>query len=271
MRKIFSRRKHGVIARVVNFVLVPVLILLLSALFLAGCSTFVEASDTPRGFDRPIGTLADSGSNIANVGRWHVVAADIASSVRRALEYRPELMAKPLCLPTPQNRAFPKAFFNLLKTELVSRGLQVSEQPEFDSVSLTFSVYRLNIPSRQGIEVMITARMVYNNRYVMQKSGTYFAGNEDAFLFQNTDNGFVGGNGGTGTAESLWEHYAIRNNAFKPKEPETMPINRGVLMSSARTSEEIDRIVDAQIRAGGGVRIDPNAPPTKLSSTRHRR
>ncbi len=292
MRTQYTRPQRGARLRIAGPVLMPVLILLLSALFLAGCASRASCDGAPKGYSRPIEPLYRNGRTIGQPLTWQPIASDVAASARKALEDRPDLMDKPIFIPPPNGRTFPMVFFNLLKTELVSRGLQVANFPEENNVDLNFSLYRVRNDgsTRRPFDVVIVVRMLYNNRYVMHKSGVYFIPEDSRRLYATTDRGFIGGNFAPGDpgqqeADELWQHYAMRSQVFSsPETQQTMQIFRrqsrqGLQGANSSTSAfssntlviNSGMVTQEEINNSGGRRIDPNAPPPDLSSFRSRK
>lgn len=292
MRIQYTRLQRGARLRIAGPVLMPVLILLLSALFLAGCASRAAGDGAPKGYRKPIEPLYNNGKTINRVRSWQPIASDVAASVRKALEDRPDLMDKPIFIPPPSAGPFSMVFFNLLKTELVSRGLQVANSPEANNVDLNFSLYRVRNDSstRRPFDVVIVARMLYHNRYVMYKSGVYFIPEEASRIFVTTDRGFVGGNFASGDpgqqeVDSLWQHYAMRAQVSCPPELQK-PVQPAHVARPARQAKPVARntaaprsntdiiiinegpVKQEEINISGGRRIDPNAPAPDLSAFR---
>lgn len=128
---------------------------------------------------------------------WRDLASDIGARVLKAYEDRSDLLDRPLYLPPPNNRPFTVAFYHLLRTELVSRGLQVSYYKEPRSVVLEYSVQTVPFdPSRRSepgrfeneaassdSEVIVSARMFYRNRFVMHASSVRYINEADLALY----------------------------------------------------------------------------------------
>lgn len=127
---------------------------------------------------------------------WRDMASEVAARVFKAYEDRADILAHPLYLPPPNNRPFTVAFYHLLRTELVSRGLQVSNEQEPRSVLLEYWVQtvpfdggRLNgslrsekaVPSAS--EIIVSARMFYRNRFVMHCSQVRYINEKDLALY----------------------------------------------------------------------------------------
>lgn len=128
---------------------------------------------------------------------WRDLASDIGARVLKAYEDRSDLLDRPLYLPPPNNRPFSVAFYQLLRSELVSRGLQVSYLKEARSVVLEYSVQtvpfdsaRRNEPGRfaeegaaSDSEIIVSARMFYRNRFVMHASSVRYINEADLALY----------------------------------------------------------------------------------------
>lgn len=129
---------------------------------------------------------------------WRDLAADVAARVLKAYEDREDLMARPIYLPAPNNRPFTVAFYHLLRTELVSRGLQVSYAQEPRSAILEYWVQTVPFDKsrrddserfeNQGAkpsdsEIIVSARMSYRNRFVMHCSQVRYINEADLALY----------------------------------------------------------------------------------------
>lgn len=287
MGNTYSMPQKSAFKRRINSVLVTILTLLLSALFLSGCAYKASADGAPKGQREPIEPLYHNGKTVIKMTSWHYVASDIAASVRKALEDRGDLLDKALYLPPPNASSFPVVFYNLLKSELVSRGLQLAELPEQNVVNLNFSLYKVKhhySPSSWYYEVAIVARMSHNNRYVMHKSGSYKVRNDDSRLYKNTDAG-LGNNASlidseAQDANNLWQHYAPRKTAFSsntapimhPRQPITSNAqNYSSSLASSQIILSSNMITEQEINSGGGKRINPNSPPPELKSFRSKK
>ncbi|MDR2488732.1 MAG: hypothetical protein LBD42_04495 [Desulfovibrio sp.] len=129
------------------------------------------------------------------VDHWDNIADTVAMRVQKSLEDRRDLINKPIYIQPPNDRAFSMAFYDLLRTRLVSRGMQVSDKREADSLMLNYSVQTVlhdssanwtpslaalgiavvnsvtgSFTTRSDHEIIINSDMVYKNRYVMHLS-----------------------------------------------------------------------------------------------------
>lgn len=129
---------------------------------------------------------------------WRDLASDVAERVLKAYSDREDLLTLPLYLPVPNNRHFTVSFYHLLRTELVSRGLQVSYEKEPRSVILEYWVQivpfdksRLDDSKRfdnagakpSDSEIIVSARMSYRNRFVMHCSQVRYINEADLALY----------------------------------------------------------------------------------------
>lgn len=128
---------------------------------------------------------------------WRDMASEIGARVLQAYEDRSDLLDRPLYLPPPNNRPFSVAFYQLLRSELISRGLQVSHYKEPRSVLLEYTTQavpfdsaRRNEPGRfkeDGVpsdtELIVSARMLYRNRFVMHASSVRYINQADLALY----------------------------------------------------------------------------------------
>lgn len=73
---------------------------------------------------------------------WDVLADDVATRVETAIKARPDLQKMPIHVALPNQSAFAMAFHELLISQLVFRGLQVSVNQE-DSLVLNYGVQRV--------------------------------------------------------------------------------------------------------------------------------
>jgi hypothetical protein len=121
---------------------------------------------------------------------WSRMATATALRVYKALDDRTDLVALPIRITPPNARPFALAYQNLLATELVSRGMQVSLAPEADAVELDFAVHAVPVGPQQPVsaahtrpddkwEVVLTTTMWRGNRYVIHTAdGFLVRGNE---------------------------------------------------------------------------------------------
>lgn len=182
--------------------------------FLAGCSrSHVPVPEKP---------VAYSQERVQAADHWRDIAVDVAEKIRDALVARDDLLTKPLYIAPPNSRPFMLAFHELLKTELVSRAIQVAQVREADSVLVDYDVTTVlhdssrfsrgvyshiadmgvaigNIFSGTGAsdhEIVVNARMSYNNRYVTHLSYIRYINDEDWPLYISPDS-MTPGSGGS--------------------------------------------------------------------------
>lgn len=182
-----------------------ILTLLLLIAFFAGCTrSHVPVPQKP---------VARTQERVQAADHWRDIAVDVADKIRDALVERTDLVTKPIYVVAPNSRPFMLTFHQLLKTELVSRAVQVSEQREPDTVEVGYDVLTvLHASSRfsngvyswladMGIglgrlfsgapgsdnEIVVNVRMAYNNRYVVHLSYTRYINDDDWMLYLNPE------------------------------------------------------------------------------------
>lgn len=170
-------------------------------MFLAGCTrSNVPVPEKPVAYTQEKAQAAE---------HWRDIAVDIADKIRDALVERDDLATKPLYVAPPNSRPFMLAFHQLVKSELVSRAVQVSEQRERDAVLIEYDVLTVlhddsrfsdGVYSRladMGIgigrlftgssasdhEIVVNVRMAYNNRYVVHRSYIRYINDADWGLY----------------------------------------------------------------------------------------
>lgn len=126
---------------------------------------------------------------------WRDMAADVADRVFKASIDRPDVLARPIYIAQPNDRPFTVAFYNFLRTELVSRGMQVSYNKEPNSAVLEYTVQRVTFddgrfdnysaccPDGSNTEIVVNARLVYNNRFVAHASASRYINDADILLY----------------------------------------------------------------------------------------
>ena len=169
--------------------------------FLAGCTrSNVPVPEKPVAYTQEKAQAAD---------HWRDIAVDVAEKVRDALVERTDLTTKPVYVVAPNSRPFMLSFHQLLKSELVSRAIQVSEQREGDTVQIEYDVLTVHHDSSRfdsgiysvladmgiGIgrlfsgssgsdnEIIVNVRMAYNNRYVVHRSYIRYINDADWALY----------------------------------------------------------------------------------------
>lgn len=95
--------------------------LALPVLLLAGCQ-----SQLPMASSYPMAAQ----HKMQAAEHWNILAADVADRIREAIDDRVELKLLAIDVDTDQSGPFHEVFQNLLKSELVFRGLQVADQQE---------------------------------------------------------------------------------------------------------------------------------------------
>lgn len=188
-----------------SFVYMParlaMLTMLLLIAFFAGCTrSHVPVPEKPVAYTQEKSQASD---------HWRDIAVDVADKIRDALVERPDLLTKPIYVVAPNSRPFMLTFHQLLKSELVSRAIQVSEQREPDAVEVEYDVLTVLHDSSRfnagvyswladlGIglgrlfsgssgsdnEIVVNVRMAYNNRYVVHQSYIRYINDEDWALY----------------------------------------------------------------------------------------
>ena len=138
---------------------------------------------------------------------WRDIASEVAERVLKAANDRPDIRNRPIFIAQPNNRPFSVAFYNLLRSELVSRGLQVSHDREPGNVNLEYTVQtvlfdggRFSDPLRNmGIsvssfgsnrytspsnnEIIVNARLFHQNRFVVHCSAIRYINDADWPLY----------------------------------------------------------------------------------------
>ena len=183
--------------------LLTLLTALALAVFLAGCAkSTVPVPEKPKAYVQEKAQAMD---------HWREIAVNVAERVRHALLERGDIIEKPIYVQPPNSRPFMLSFHQLLKTEMVSRAMQVSETRERDTIRLDYDVITVfHDPSRfnEGIfsriadmgllvsnvftgaspsashhEISVNVRMSYNNRYVLHLSYLRYINDADWPLY----------------------------------------------------------------------------------------
>lgn len=189
-----------------NYLLIPARLGLLTMLalivFLAGCTrSHVPIAEKPKAYTQEKMQAAE---------HWRDIAVDVAEKIRDALVVRDDLLLKPIYVVPPNSRPFMLTFHQMLKTELVSRAVQVSEQREPDGVQLEYDVLTLvhdssrftrgyySVLGDMGLllgslvaggasesdhEIVVNVRMAHNNRYVTHLSYIRYINDADWHLY----------------------------------------------------------------------------------------
>ena len=119
---------------------------------------------------------------------WRDIAVEVADKVRDALVARDDLVTRPIFVVSPDSREFMLGYYELLKTELVSRGIQVSERREGDAVELDYDVLLVtHDPSRSSSvpqnEIVVNSRLSHNNRYVLHLSSIRYINDRERAMY----------------------------------------------------------------------------------------
>ena len=142
------------------------------------------------------------------VDHWDNIANTVATRVQKSLSERRDLINKPIYVQPPNDRPFSMAFYNLLRTRLVSKGMQVSDKREADSLVLNYSVQTVlhessaswtpslaamgigivnlvtgSYSSRSDHEIIINTEMLHKNRYVMHLSTVCYIDDDEWAMY----------------------------------------------------------------------------------------
>ena len=173
---------------------------------------------------------------LQSADHWDTVAEGVASRVQKTLEDRPDLIGKPLYIAPPNDGIFTRTFASLLRSRLVSKGMQVSEFHEADAITINYNVQMVLHDSGRGDygvglanlgiavggvftggytttsdhEVVINTYMVHRNRYAMSLSQVCYIHDKDWNLYFDPDML----RRKTESADSVWQRYAGRGQAF---------------------------------------------------------
>jgi len=182
------------------------LTMLMLIVFLAGCTrSHVPVPEKPKAYSQ---------EKMQATEHWRDIAVDIADKIRDALVERSDLTMKPLYVAQPDSRPFMLAFHELVKSELVSRAVQVSERLELDTVLVEYDVLTVRHdssrfgweiyspiadvgvaiariftgnPTPSNNEVVVNVRMAYDNRYVLHRSFIRYINDADWAHYLNTE------------------------------------------------------------------------------------
>ena len=142
------------------------------------------------------------------VDHWDNIANTVAMRVQKSLLDRRDLINKPIYVQPPNDRPFSMAFYNLLRTRLVSKGMQVSDKREADSLVLNYNVQTVlhessaswtpslasmgigiinlvtgSYTTRSDHEIIINTDMLYKNRYVMHLSTVCYIDDDEWAMY----------------------------------------------------------------------------------------
>jgi len=173
------------------------------ALIFAGCTkSSVPVPKKPKAYEQEKSQAMD---------HWREIAVDVSKRVHHALMERNDLLDKPIYVQPPNSRPFMLSFHQLLRTEMVSRAMQVSESRERDTIRLEYDVITVfhnpsrfnegifsrvadmglgisnvftgSSPSASNHEISVNVRMAYNNRYVLHLSYLRYINDADWPLY----------------------------------------------------------------------------------------
>ena len=173
---------------------------------------------------------------LQSADHWDTVANGVANRVQQTLEDRPDLIGRPLYVRPPNDGVFVRTFASLLRSRLVSKGMQVTETPESDSIFVNFNVMLVLHDESRGDwgvsiaglgvaignvftggstspsdhEVVINTTMVSNNRYAMSLSQVCYINDADWMLY--FDPAMLRQEGES--ADALWMRYVGRGASF---------------------------------------------------------
>ncbi|MDR2076157.1 MAG: hypothetical protein LBP61_04390 [Desulfovibrio sp.] len=178
------------------------IVLALMALF-GGCAS----RDIPLSASPPL----YSQDKIQAADHWDNIADSVALRIQKTLEDRPDLVNRPVYVQPPNSRPFSRALYSLLTTRLVSKGMQVSGQPEPESLLLEYDLQLIRyererrtwtpglaslglaLASVAGVgygtasehELVLNFHLIHNNRYVMHLSQIFYINDQDRDLYAN--------------------------------------------------------------------------------------
>ena len=168
------------------------------------------------GTDKPLASSPPlhSQDKLRAVDHWDNLADTVAKRVQKTLEDRPDLMAKSLYIQPPNDRPFSVAFYKLLHTRLLTKGMQVAEKPEPCGLVIEYDVQTVRhdsggswTPSLAGVgmglaglvtgdfgtpsrnEIVLNTRMVHQNRYVMHLSQLAYIDDDEWAMYAGPESG----------------------------------------------------------------------------------
>ena len=173
---------------------------------------------------------------VQSADHWDTVANEVVDRVRKTQEDRPDLIALPIYVAPPNEGVFVKAFASLLRSRMVTKGMQVVEYPEPNALVLNYNVQLVSHDSSRGDygvgvaalgmavvgiftgghttpsdhEVIINTTLVHHNRYAMSLSQVCYINDADWELY--LDPSMLRRQ--TESADALWRRYAVREQAF---------------------------------------------------------
>jgi hypothetical protein len=187
-------------SRIICMPLGALITLALMTLFGGCASTDIPLAESPPLYSQEKIQAADHWDNIANA---------VALRIQKTLEDRPDLVNRPVYVQPPNSRPFSRALYSLLTTRLVSKGMQVSGQPDPESLFLGYDMQLIHYKSGRrdwtpglatlGLaianvvgagysvapdhEIIINFQMIHNNRYVMHLSQVCYINAADWALY----------------------------------------------------------------------------------------
>lgn len=208
---------------------------------------------------------------LQSADHWDTVAEGVAVRVQKTLEERQDLIGKPLYIAPPNDGVFTRTFASLLRSRLVSKGMQVSEYNEPDAITINYNVQMVLHDSGRGDygiglanlgisvagafvggytstsdhEVVINTYMVHRNRYAMSLSQVCYIHDKDWDLY--FDPSMLRRK--TESADSIWRRYAGRGQAFGPgviaprvvERPQSVVYSRdGMLKTPEQTYHDVE-------------------------------
>lgn len=237
---------------------------------------------------------------IQAVDHWDTIADHVAGRVQKAFEDRRDLITKPVYIVPSLDGAFTRTYASLLRTRLVTRGMQVSENYEPDAVELRFNVQTVRFDSSRGDwglslaglgitvasaivggytttsdhEVVINTTMTHQNRYVMSFSQICYINDDDWKLYFNPEALRSKGI----SADAVWKQYAARGQAYgRTPQPYQLPVERAynetpgaryVPTASSTVYIAPEPIIEEYVMPSGGRVINPATPPAPLGKAR---
>ena len=144
-----------------------------------------------------VGTLEpDSQPVLDSISEWHVLAARMADRVKAAMAYRGDIIAKPIFVQPTSSRAFAQGMTQMLNSELVSRGLQVTLNQTPDTLLLEFNAAVVPTADREVDcsyrEMLVVMSLWYGNRQVLHTTSSYLVREDELANYVHPDeSGFV--------------------------------------------------------------------------------
>ena len=125
-----------------------------------------------------VGTLEPySSPTLDETNEWHIIASRMADRVKAALSYRSDIIAKPIFVQPTSARPFAQGMTQMLTSELVSRGLQVTLNRTLDTLLLEFNSFVVP-PADKDVsssyrELLVVMSMWYGNRQILHTTSSY--------------------------------------------------------------------------------------------------